>query len=384
MELEKEYSLILESEISSRLIKHSVVKKLSQNLSDIFQVKTIGKSALEKEIFEIKIGKGKRNILLWSQMHGNEPTATGAIFDILNYFEKFIGSDLVSKLINEFTFTFIPMLNPDGAEAWTRVNALNIDLNRDAVRKQAPESKILWNTIEELNPEYCFNLHDQRNIFNVGDTDKTATISFLSASFDESRDINDDRALTMSLIAGMNDAVQKFIPGHVGRYTDEFYPTATGDNLHKLGYKNILIESGTYPGDAERQTTRKANFIALIKAFELILIGVKPNRIEDYNSIPNNNKRFYDLIIRNVTVSINQVKSVVDIGIMYNEKPDTHYERMLKHSRIENIGDLSQFVGLKEVDAVKQLFDDGVNNFAKLNQEATFRVGDISVVNGEI
>jgi len=384
MELEKEYSLILESKISSRLIKHSVVKELSQNLSDIFQVKTIGKSALEKEIFEIKIGKGKRNILLWSQMHGNEPTATGAIFDILNYFEKFNDSDLVSKLINEFTFTFIPMLNPDGAEAWTRVNALNIDLNRDAVRKQAPESKILWNTIEELNPEYCFNLHDQRNIFNVGNTDKTATISFLSASFDESRDINDDRALTMSLIAGMNDAVQKFIPGHVGRYTDEFYPTATGDNLHKSGYKNILIESGTYPGDAERQTTRKANFIALIKAFELILVGVKPNRIEDYNSIPNNNKRFYDLIIRNVTISINQVKSVVDIGIMYNEKPDAYYEKMLKYSRIENIGDLSQFVGLKEVDAAKQLFDDGVNNFAKLNQEATFRVGDISVVNGEI
>ncbi|MCK5907107.1 MAG: peptidase M14, partial [Flavobacteriales bacterium] len=371
MELERTYNSILERRITSRLIKHSDVKNIAQNLSDTFTVEEIGNSVLGKEIFSIKFGQGKRNILLWSQMHGNEPTATAAIFDILNYFEEHINDSLVSKLSKDFTFTFIPMLNPDGAKAWTRVNALNIDLNRDAVVKQAPESKILWNILEELNPEYSFNLHDQRNIFNVGDTNKTATISFLSASFDETRDMNNDRALVMSLIAGMNDAVQELIPGCVGRYTDEFYPTATGDNLHKLGYKNILIESGTYPGDPERQITRKANFVAIIKAFELISEGVKPNRADDYNSIPNNGKKFFDLIIRNVSVSVNKIENIVDLGIMYNEKPDVNYSVMEKHSKIENIGDLSQYLGLKEIDALEQSYSDDSKNYAKLNQEAT-------------
>lgn len=384
MEFEKLYQSVVEKKISSRLIKHSVVKDLINNLISIFETVEIGKSVLGKEIYSIKFGKGKRNILLWSQMHGNEPTATGAIFDLLNYFYKFRESDFVSKLENEFCFTFIPMLNPDGASAWTRVNALNIDLNRDAVAKQAPESKILWDILDDLNPEYSFNLHDQRNIFNVGDTDKTATISFLSASFDQSRAINEDRILTMSLIAGMNDAVQKFIPGCVGRYTDEFYPTATGDNLHKNGYKNVLIESGTYPNDPERQTTRKANFISLLKAFELIFDGVKQNRVEDYNSIPNNGKKFFDLIVRNVSIRINNSSSIVDFGIMYNEIPNNTYSEMIKSAKVENIGDLSQYIGLKEIDALGKNYKDKVKEYATLNQEATFKVGDLRIVNGDI
>jgi len=382
MEIIKAYTLILEQKISSRLIKHSVVKKLSLSLSDKFKVEEIGKSVLGKEIFSIEIGNGKRNILLWSQMHGNEPTATGAIFDLINYFDNNYNSVLVSKLLDKFTFTFVPMLNPDGAKAWTRVNAMNIDLNRDAVARQAPESKILWKLLEDLNPEYSFNLHDQRNIFNVGDTNKTATISFLSASFDETRAMNSDRELTMSLIAGMNDVVQELIPGCVGRYTDEFYPTATGDNLHKQGYKNILIESGTYFNDPERQVTRKANFIAILKAFEIILEGVRSNRVDDYNSIPKNGKKFYDLIIRNVSIALEGDKSMVDLGIMYNEKPNGDYSKMENNAKIDNIGDLSQYIGLKEIDAFGGNYSCDAKSFASLNQEATFTVGDINIVNG--
>ncbi len=384
MDLENIYSSVKEKRIYSRLIEHSLLKDLINNLSETFIVEEIGKSVLGKEIFSIKFGTGQRNILLWSQMHGNEPTATGSIFDILNFIEKNINTDLVLKLRDEFTFTFIPMLNPDGAKVWTRVNAMNIDLNRDAVLKQAPESVILWKQIEELNPEYSFNLHDQRNIFNVGDTNKTATISFLSASYNISRDVNSDRALVMSLIAGMNDAVQSFIPGCVGKYSDEFYSTATGDNLHKLGYKNILIESGTYPNDAERQVTRKANFIAILKAFELILNGVEPNRVDDYNSIPNNGKKFYDLIVRNVSISIGEVESIVDLGIMYNEKPNDNYDEMLKNSKIENIGDLSQYFGLKEINASNKKYYDTDKLYARLNQEATFSVGEMKFINGEL
>jgi hypothetical protein len=384
MELVKIYESVIEKRITSRLIQHSVLKELISNLSDDFKVEELGKSVLGREIYSVQIGRGKKNILLWSQMHGNEPTATGALFDIFNFFEKYKKDNLVSRLLRDFTFTFIPMLNPDGARAWTRVNALNIDLNRDAVVKQAVESKILWSVLDKFNPDYSFNLHDQRNIFNVGDENKTATISFLSASFDETREINNDRALTMSLIAYMNDEVQKMIPGCVGRYTDEFYPTATGDNLHKQGFKNILIESGTYKNDAERQITRKANFIALIRAFDVISIGFKSDRINDYKAIPNNGKKFYDVVVRNVEISINGNKSIVDLGIMYNERPNEDYTAMVKHSKIENIGDLSQFWGLQEIDAKGERFVCGRVSYANLNQKASFIVGNHIFKNGVV
>jgi len=282
-----------------------------------------------------------------------------------------------------YRIVIIPMLNPDGAENWTRVNEMNIDLNRDAVRRVSPESKIIWSVIEKLNPEYCFNLHDQRNIFNVGDTNKTATISFLSASFNQNRDLNKDREDSMSVIAYMNDEIQKEIPGCVGRYTDEFYPTAMGDNLHKLGYKNILIESGTYPGDPERQITRKMNVIALIKALSVVNDGFE-NRVEDYNNIPHNSKMFYDLVIRNVLTRSNNIESLVDLGIMFNESANFATNKMQKNSRIENIGDLSQFYGIEEFDAKGALYSDINGNFPLLNSGLRFKIGDVEINNGEI
>ena len=57
----------------------------------------------------------------------------------------------------------------------------------------------------------------------------------------------------MNVIVAMNSMLQKIIPNFVGRYTDEFYPTATGDNFQKLGYNTILIESGHYPNDYQRE-----------------------------------------------------------------------------------------------------------------------------------
>ena len=59
------------------------------------------------------------------------------------------------------------MLNPDGAEAYTRVNAQGIDLNRDVIDVKALESQVLQQVLKKVNPQYCFNLHDQRTIFSV-------------------------------------------------------------------------------------------------------------------------------------------------------------------------------------------------------------------------
>ena len=75
----------------------------------------------------------------------------------------------------------------------------------------------------------------------------------------------------MNVIVAMNNLLQKVIPNHIGRYTDEFYPTATGDNFQKLGFNTILIEAGHYPDDYDREEVRKFNFLHLFKACIILL-----------------------------------------------------------------------------------------------------------------
>jgi len=113
-------------------------------------------------IYKFQTGTGKIKILLWSQMHGNESTTTKALIDFLNLLNG--DSDLAKKLLEKFTFCCIPMLNPDGAKLYTRENANKVDLNRDSKDLSQPESRVLRETFEHFEPDFCFNLHDQRTI----------------------------------------------------------------------------------------------------------------------------------------------------------------------------------------------------------------------------
>ena len=230
-------------------------------------------------------------------MHGNESTGTKALFDIFNCFSNCSENEF-KIILKECTLVFIPMLNPDGSQAYTRVNANNVDLNRDAVNRVAKESNLLRDTLEEFNPQFCFNLHDQRTIFGVEGTKNPATISFLAPSEEETRALTKGRIQTMDVIVAMNRLLQKLIPDFVGRYTDEFYPTATGDNFQKLGYNTILIESGHFPDDYQREIAREHTFYAIIQGLYHIATSDNFNDYESYFTIPNNTKIFYDVIHR--------------------------------------------------------------------------------------
>ena len=276
------------------------IQPLFQKHENSFQISQLGVSELQKPIMQLKIGTGKKRILLWSQMHGNESTGTKALFDLFNCFSNCSEKEF-QTILKECTLLFIPMLNPDGAEVYTRVNANNIDLNRDAVDRVAVESNLLRTVLEEFNPQFCFNLHDQRTIFGVEGTKNPATISFLAPSEEISRAITPGRIQTMNVIVAMNQLLQQIIPNCIGRYTDEFYPTATGDNFQKLGYNTILIESGHFPEDYSREFSREYTFYAILQGLFHIAINTEFESYETYFKIPNNEKMFFDVIHRNPT-----------------------------------------------------------------------------------
>ena len=243
-------------------LENKIFEKLYQS-NDLI-INKIGSSEENRNIYDITIGKGPSKILIWTQMHGNESTGTKAIIDLIYYLSK--NDDfIVSKIISQCSIKIIPILNPDGAVHYTRLNANKIDLNRDAKELIAKESQLLRKVLEDFKPDFCFNLHDQRTIFGVEGTKNPATISFLSPSVDSTKKLNETRIKSMNVIITMNSLLQQIIPNHVGRYSDKFYPDATGDNFQKLGYPTILIESGHYLDDYQRETVREFTFISILQ-----------------------------------------------------------------------------------------------------------------------
>lgn len=295
--LNKLYNEQKEKDLFGKWITFNDIKDLFIKHKDAFAISQIGTSEQNRPIMQLKIGAGSKKILLWSQMHGNESTGTRALFDLFNCFSNSKES-VFKNILEECTLVFIPMLNPDGSQVYTRVNANNVDLNRDAVDKSAKESILLRDILDEFKPHFCFNLHDQRTIFNVEGTKNPATISFLAPSEEVTRALTKGRIATMDVIVGMNKLLQQVIPNYVGRYTDEFYPTATGDNFQKLGYNTILIESGHYPDDYNREETRKYTFYSILQGLKHITDADSFIDYEEYFTIPNNDKIFYDVIHR--------------------------------------------------------------------------------------
>lgn len=286
-----------ESTLYGKWITYKDIENLFSKYESKFEVSQIGTSEENRPIMQLKIGNGSKKILLWSQMHGNESTGTRALFDLFNCILN-SSEPVFSKILEECTLVFIPMLNPDGAQAYTRVNANDVDLNRDAVNRVAKESILLRSILEEFDPQFCFNLHDQRTIFSVEGTKNPATISFLAPSEEITRALTKGRTETMNVIVSMNRMLQNVIPNSVGRYTDEFYPTATGDNFQKLGFNTILIESGHYPDDYDREESRKYTFFSIVQGIHHIANASSFDDYQEYFEIPNNDKIFYDIIHR--------------------------------------------------------------------------------------
>jgi zinc carboxypeptidase len=330
------------------------VEKFHQTLDRLttgFEFRLVGTSVEGRLIKLITMGDGPTKVLLWSQMHGNESTATRAILDLLHFFEqpgRF--RDLSNKILAQLTISIVPMLNPDGSNVFQRRNALEIDLNRDARAFTAPESRILKLVVEQLKPQFAFNLHDQRRFYNILGTEKPSTISFLAPAYDSSEATNKSRGEAMKLIANLRSSLETVIPGQVGIYNDTYSPRAFGDYVQGTGASTILVESGWQPGDMEKEEVRKLNFCLLASAFNTIVENKQTNfKIEDYWQIPKNDEKLFDVLIKDVTLNTSGASHLVDIGISHSEVlvDETSYYSV---GQIADIGDLDGWYGFKELE----------------------------------
>ncbi|HWR94579.1 MAG TPA: M14 metallopeptidase family protein [Flavobacterium sp.] len=382
MNLEQLFSQYKEQTISDRYVTLDNILPVIEKSNTNNQLEIIGRSVFEIPIYKYQIGTGKIKILLWSQMHGNESTTTKALIDFLNLLNG--GSELAKKFLETFTFCCIPMLNPDGAKLYTRENANKVDLNRDSKDLSQPESRVLREAFENFEPDYCYNLHDQRTIFGVGNTGKPATLSFLAPAYNEAREINESRLKAINLIAGINDVLQNYIPGQVGRFDDSFNINCIGDTFQHLGVPTVLFEAGHFPNDYSREETRKYIFFSLVSGFQILSENdIVTNRLDEYLSISQNKVVFYDFLYKNIKINYDGIEIITNFAAQYKE--ELINDQICFNAYIVHISDLDNYFGHFEYDAKGAIYQDENGNYPKLNQKANFYLDNgIKVDNGVV
>lgn len=338
------YSPYFEDNLQGRYVAFQHIKPLLDLYEDIFEISKIGASVKDCDIHCVKIGHGDKKVLGWSQMHGNESTTTKALFDLF----KFINDpgpfqNKVNSLMETYTLFIIPMLNPDGAAKYTRENASEVDLNRDAVDLSQPESRALRTIFDKINPDLCLNLHGQRTKYSLPGRE-CATLSFLSPAANEARDLTPARIVAMKEIVKIARTLENVIPGKIGRYDDSFNPNCVGDAFQMAGATSILFEAGHYPDDYGRNKAREATFYAFLSLFGC-LEGQLPESHEVYFEIPENQDYFKDVLLRNVVIGDNKLQS---LSITYEEILENEHIRL--EPIIDAIGDLDEFFGHEEID----------------------------------
>lgn len=297
-----------------------------------------GRSAEGRDIRHLTFGSGPVTVLLWSQMHGDESTASMSLVDIVRFFHDQPDHPLAKRIAQGATIHLVPMLNPDGAERFRRRNAQGIDVNRDARMLQTPEGQLLKAISDELQPDFGFNLHDQNPGTRVGRSDRGVAIALLAPAFNEAREVDAKRARAIQVASVLVESMTPMVTNHIAKYDDTFNPRAFGDLIGAWGASTVLIESGAWADDPQKQYLRKANFVGILSALDAIATGRYAHYDPAlYDDLQYNGRRVPDLLIAGGTLAVPGIATLrADILVNYDQP-------LLKEGGvIADIGDMGE------------------------------------------
>lgn len=338
------------------------LQTLATKHSGHLALEEVGRSFLGRPIYLLTVGQGPRKVMLWSQMHGDEPSATPALLDLADYLLSHSNEPAPRAILEGATLLIVPMLNPDGSQLYQRRNAQDIDINRDALNLATPEGRLLKQLRDTHQPLLGFNLHDQNRRTAVGDTGKLATNAVLAVAGDEAGTLTPGRARAKRACAGIAKTLAPFMPGGMARYDEDWSPRAFGDNLTAWGTPVVLIESGGLPLGQPMTELTRLNFVALLTSLEdLVTNDFSDHDPQLYEALPRNQSdAWVDVAVRGGRIL--QPATVVPYraDLVFNRLQDDRVDAgcpvpAVSGSRIMEIGDGRFLASSHEVDASGKL-----------------------------
>lgn len=74
----------------------------------------LGRTASGLPIKHYTLGTGRKHILVLGAEHGNDIINSQAIYFLMSYLSKIVASKELDDILEEYTFDFVPVLNPEG------------------------------------------------------------------------------------------------------------------------------------------------------------------------------------------------------------------------------------------------------------------------------
>jgi len=319
---------------------------LLERAPDRFEVSEIGRSIEGRPLRRVDFGSGMTTVLLWSQMHGDESTASRALVDIFNYLLSHPEDPRVQRIEEGLAVTFVPVLNADGAARFVRHNAVGIDINRDARVLSTPEGRALKGVRDDISAEWGFNLHDQNIRTRLGRSDNGVQIALLAPPPGSgiTSPANQNAKQLAALIVG---ALRPVVGNAIGRYGESFNPRAFGDLMTQWGTATVLIESGGGTDDPLKELPRRANFVAILSALDAISTGTWQQFAPDaYSDLPPNGRAFADLLITGASIVLPGREPIrADVTVRYEDALDR------TEGVVGEVGDLGNIEALEVLDA---------------------------------
>ena len=315
--------------------------------AEVLSREEIGRSAEGRPLYAVRFGTGAVRVLLFSQMHGDEPSHTLGLVDLLTYFAREPDDERVRRVGGALTLVAVPMLNPDGAERFVRTNAQGIDINRDARAWVSPEMRAFRGLHEHFRPDFVFNLHDQDVRKRVGKSQRLTALALLATPGGPEMEDDARRIRGKQLCAAIRRAVETLVEGRVARFPDEYHPGGLGEYTQRSGAVSVLVECGYWPDDPEKQFLRKVSFVALLGALEALADGsFEDTPPELYESLEENDTDVFDLLVRGGTLAIPGLEPFrADLGANFAAPLE------LRDGSTAAVGDLADYAARVVVDA---------------------------------
>ncbi len=335
-------------EITSNLRHADIVRMLAELQAvrpEAMPLSELGTSYEGRSIWKASLGNGPTKIFAWSQMHGNEPTHTAVLLDLINFLQRSPEDPIAKVILSECTLHLVPMLNPDGAERYIRRNAQAIDINRDALLLQSPEGRLLRQTVFDLQPDIALNLHNQTPRTSVGSNPtRVAAVSLLVPPIDAVDTQTDGTRLAKQLADKFVEAVEPHCAGLISRYDADFMPRCFGEWVQQQGAATLTVEAGGWTTPlTERSPLVQVHFLGTLSVLESI--ANESYESADpiiYDQLPRSGGHdLFDLAVRNTRIVLNKSGETArsDIGINFHSTSSDHQFALT--GRIADLGDLS-------------------------------------------